>query len=113
MTGLAKLIEKRSIRIFAGGIDSVGPGFDRLGFVVSHIKVVKAADKGRFSAAGTSHKDYFAGFYLFGKTEGAVIFLSVFRVNKGSVYGIFFGQTKHLRKQDLQLYFIRFPKSFQ
>ena len=84
--------EKRSIRIFAGGIDSVGPGFDGLGFVVSHIKVMKAADKGGFSAAGTPDQNYFSGFDFLCKTERAVIFFPVLRVNKSDVYGIFFRQ---------------------
>ena len=84
--------EKRSIRIFAGGIDGVGPGFDGLGFVVSHIKVMKAADKGCFSAAGTTDQNYFSGFDFLCKTERAVIFFPVLRVNKRDVYGIFFRQ---------------------
>jgi len=52
---------------------------------------MKSADKGGFSAAGTPDKDYLAGFDLFGKAKAAVIFLSVFRVNKSGVDGIFFG----------------------
>ena len=84
--------EKRSIRIFAGSIDGVGPGFDGLGFVVSHIKVMKAADKGCFSAAGTTDQDYFSGFDFFRKAEGAVIFFPVLGINERDVYGIFFRQ---------------------
>ena len=84
--------EKRGIRIFAGGVDCVGPGLDGLGFVISHIKVMKAADKGGFSAAGTPDKDYLAGFDFLGKTKGAVIFLPVLWVNKSGIDGIFFGQ---------------------
>ena len=84
--------EKRSIRIFAGGIDCVGPGFDGLGFVVSHIKVMKAADKGGFSAAGTTDQNYFSGFDFLCKTERAVIFFPVLRIDKSDVYGIFFRQ---------------------
>ena len=84
--------EKRSIRIFAGGVDGIGPGFDGLGFVVSHIKVMKAADKGCFSAAGTADQNYFSGFDFLCKTERAVIFFPVLRINKSDVYGIFFRQ---------------------
>ena len=84
--------EKRGIRIFAGGVDCVGPGFDGLGFVVSHIKVMKAADKGGFSAAGTTDQNYFSGFDFLCKTERAVIFFPVLRINKRDVYGIFFRQ---------------------
>ena len=91
--------EKRGIGVFAGGINGVGPRLDGLGFVIGHIKVMKTADKGRFSAAGTPHKNDFSLFYLFRKAEGAVIFLSVLRVDEGNVYRIFFGHKKHLRKR--------------
>ena len=83
--------EERSIRIFAGSIDCIGPGFDGLGLMVGHIEVMKAADKGGFSAAGTSHQNYLAGFYLLGKAEGAMIFFPVLRIYKSGIYGIFFG----------------------
>ena len=99
--------EKRSVGIFAGGVDRVGPGLDRLGLMIGHIKVVKAADKGRFSTAGTPDKDYLAGFDLFGKPKAAVIFLAVFGVNKGGVDGIFFGQKNTSERiVCLQPYFI-------
>ena len=87
--------EKRSIGIFAGGVDCVGPGFDGLGFVISHIKIMEPADKGRFSAAGTADEDYFPRFNLLCKAEGTVIFLPVFRIDESGIYGIFFGQQKN------------------
>ena len=110
--------EKRGIRIFAGGVDCVGPGLDGLGFVISHIKVMKAADKGRFSAAGTADKNYFSRFDFLRKTERAVIFLPVLRIYKSDVYGIFFRQNLTSEKIfDMALFYpfsdafsIDFPK---
>ena len=94
--------EKRSIGIFPGGIDGIGPCFDGLGFVIGHIKVMKAADKSGFSTAGTPHKDYLAGFYLLRKAEGTVIFFPVLRVHKSGIYGIFFGHSAP--PKDVNLY---------